>query len=121
MEFDFPSFVIMCGGTAKAPKWINSKLLSPVVLGKADITNAFDVPQQLVRLRADDKIHVHAWNMADDLRTFFVDKGATKELLNSKDARIQFRDASEHAQVAIFSPAEINRQMVMEACGDIFK
>jgi hypothetical protein len=90
-------------------------------LGKADITNAFDVPQQLVRLRADDKIHVHAWNMADDLRTFFVDKGATKELLNSKDARIQFRDASEHAQVAIFSPAEINRQMVMEACGDIFK
>lgn len=116
----FPLFTIMCGG-GNSPKWVNSKLLSPVVLGRPDISSAFDVPQQIVRLRADNKIKVHAWNIAEDFRTLFVDKGATREFLNSKDARIQFRDVSEHVQVAIFSPGEINRDMVNKACGNAFK
>lgn len=65
--------------------------------------NAFDVPQQMVCLRADNNTRVHFWNIAEDFRTLFVDKGA------SKDVRIQFRDVSEHNQVAVFSSGEINR------------
>jgi hypothetical protein len=48
---EFPSFIIMCGGTTKAPKWINSKLTSPVVLGRADFTSGLGAPQQMVHLR----------------------------------------------------------------------
>jgi hypothetical protein len=64
---------------------------------------------------------MHFWNMAVDFRTFFVDKGAAKELLNSNDARIQFRDVSEHEQVALFSPAGIDREGLVKACGNVFK
>jgi hypothetical protein len=59
--------------------------------------------------------------MAEDFRTFFVDKAATKELLNSTDARIQFRGVSEHQQVAIFSPSGINQDVLVKACGNVFK
>jgi hypothetical protein len=113
-----PTFIIMCGGTVKAPKWINSKLLSPVVLGRPDPPSH---SQQAVRLRADGKFHLHAWTMAEDFRVFFVDKGATREVLGSTDARIEFRDASAHIQVAIFSPAGINQVMLTKACGNAFK
>jgi hypothetical protein len=95
-----PSFVIMCGGN----RWINSKLVSPVVLASGKFGSALGVPQQLVYLRADNKLHLHFWNIADDYRVFFVDKGATKELINSRDARIQFHDSVNHTQVAQFSP-----------------
>jgi hypothetical protein len=47
-------------------------------------------PQQIVYLGADDKIKLHFWNMAEDFKTFFVDKGATKDLVKSTTARIQF-------------------------------
>jgi hypothetical protein len=114
-----PSFIIMCGGSKQSPKWINSKLISPVVLGTGDTRSAFGVPQQFVRLRADDKIHVHAWNIAEDFHALFVDKGATKELLGSNSARVQFTDASGHAQVAMFSPAGIRNIEV--ACGTALK
>lgn len=116
-----PSFIIMCGGAVNSPRWINSKVLSPIVLGLPNTRSAFGSPQQMVYLRADSKIHVHFWNMADDFRTFFVDKGATKELLNSRTARIQFRDASGHHQVAIFSPSELNRDVLVKACGNVFR
>jgi hypothetical protein len=59
--------------------------------------------------------------MTDDFRTFFVDKGATKELLRSDEARIQFRDASENQQITIFSPAGISQEMLTKACGKTFK
>jgi hypothetical protein len=59
--------------------------------------------------------------MADDFKTFFVDKSATKELLNGHDVRIQFRDVSEHEQVATFSPAEIKLEILTKACGNAFK
>jgi hypothetical protein len=116
-----PSFVIMCGGTIKTAHWMNSKLLSPVVLGKPDIISPIHESQQMVWLRADGKVHMHWWNMPPDYRTFFVDKHATKELLRASDVRIQFRDASEHRQVAIFSPAGINEEMLTKACGNMFK
>lgn len=116
-----PSFVIMCGGRADSPHWLNSKVLSPVVLGMPDQQSPLGAPQQIVYLRADNKIHVHFWNMAEDFRMFFVDKGATKELLNSSIARIQFRDAGGHKQVAIFSPSGLNRDGLVKACGPVFK
>jgi hypothetical protein len=115
-----PSFVVMCGGTEKSPKWFNSKLLSPVVLGMPDARSPGDAPQQIVYLRADDKIKLHFWNMADDFRTFFVDKGATKDLVKSTNARIQFRDAHGHKQVAVFSPTGLNREATRKACGSLF-
>jgi len=116
-----PSFVIMCGGPLDSPHWLNSKMLSPVVLRMPDTKSPFGAPQQAVYLRADNKIHLHFWNMAEDFRTFFVDKGATKELLNSRTARIQFRDASGDTQVAIFSPSGLNRDGLVKACGSVFK
>lgn len=119
---DYPRFIIMCGGSKQSPKWINSKLISPVVLGVGDTHSAFSgSPQQFVTLRADDKFHTHAWNIADDYRVFFVDKGATREFMNSGNARIQFRDASGHSQVAIFSPAGLDKTRAAIACGDIMK
>ncbi len=119
---DYPRFIIMCGGSMQSPKWINSKMISPVVLGVGDTHSAFGgSPQQFVTLRADDKFHTHAWNIADDYRVFFVDKGATKEFMNSSNARIQFRDASGHSQVAIFSPAGLDRTKAAIACGEIMK
>ncbi|MGA3098128.1 MAG: PEGA domain-containing protein [Bryobacteraceae bacterium] len=114
-----PNFIIMCGGPAKAPTWINSKLISPIVLGKPSEFAAHAM-QQTVVLRADSKFHTHFWNMADDFTTFFVDKGATKELIGSGDARIQFRDASENQQVAVFSPGGISQEMLTKACGKTF-
>jgi hypothetical protein len=119
---DYPRFVIMCGGSAAAPKWLNSKLISPVVLGLGDTHSAFSgSPQQFVFLRADDKIHTHAWNIADDFRVFFVDKGATREFMNSSKARIQFRDSSGHDQVAMFSPSGLDRAKAAIACGEIMR
>ena len=118
---DFPSFVIMCGGNADSPRWINSKLLIPVVLGMGDKRSPLGAPQQSVHLRADKKIHLHFWNIAGDYKTFFVDKSATKELINSNDARVAFRDANSHVQVADFSPAGLNREALAKACGSVFK
>jgi hypothetical protein len=112
-----PVLIITCGGTAKSPHWVDSKFISLVVLGVSDGTSPLGVPHQLIVLRAGSKIHPHFWNMHGDFHTLFVDKGATKEFLDSQDARIQFRDASEHQQVAVFSPAGINRQMLNTACG----
>src|SRR5208283_4997108 len=88
----FPSFAIMCGGTVKSPRWVSSTLGSPVVLGRPDTASVLTkLPQQMVVLRADDSIHVHDWNMAGDFRTFMVDKGATRELIDTKTTtRIQF-------------------------------
>ena len=118
---DYPRFVIMCGGGA-SPKWVNSKLISPVVLGVGDTHSSFSgTSQQFVVLRSDDKFHTHAWNMADDFHVFFVDKGATKEFMNSTNARIQFRDASGHTQVATFSPAGLDKTKAAIACGEIMK
>jgi hypothetical protein len=118
---DFPSFVILCGGPEDSPGWINSKFLSPVVLGAGDQKSALGVPQQSVHLRADRKIRLHFWNIADDYRTLFVDKGATRELINSSDARIAFHDAAGHVQVADFSPAGLDRDALAKACGGVFK
>jgi hypothetical protein len=119
----YPSLVIMCGGTAAKPQWVNSKFISPVVLGRSDTQSVLSkAPQQTVLLRADNAFHAHFWNIAEDFHVMFVDKGATKEVLNTKtSARIQFRDSSEHKQVAIFSPAEINQKMLTAACGMVFK
>ena len=76
--------------------------------------------QQYVVIRADSKLRSHVWNMADDFHTFFVDRHAAKELLESRDARIQFRDASEYQRVATFSPAGISEEMLTKACGKTF-
>ena len=117
-----PEFVVMCGGSAKNPKWINSKLISPVVLGLPQTRSPFSgSPQQLVNLRTDDKIHGHFWNIADDYRTMFVDKGATREFLHSSEARVQFRDADGHDQVAVFTTAGLDRKRAAIACGEIMK
>jgi len=59
--------------------------------------------------------------MAEDFCSFFVDKGATKQILVSTDARVQFRDSSEHEQVAIFSPTGINPVVLTKACGNAFQ
>jgi hypothetical protein len=121
ISYDFPSFVIMCGGASNSSKWINSKLISPVVLGSANHTSPLGAPQQTIYLRSDDKIHVHFWNIAEDFRALYVDKAATKELLNSSTTRIQFRDASGHNQVAMFSPSGLDRNRLGQECGDSFK
>jgi len=119
---DYPRFIIMCGGTAASPRWINSKLISPVVLGMGDTHSPLSgSSQQFVILRADDKMHTHAWNIADDFHVLFVDKGATKEFTGSTKARIQFRDAGGHNQVAIFSPAGLDKTRAATVCGDIMK
>jgi hypothetical protein len=52
------NFIIMCGGTAKAPRWINSKLVSPIVLGKPSEFTVHAM-QQMVMLRTDSKFHAH--------------------------------------------------------------
>ncbi len=101
---DFPSFILLCG-MPDSPRWINSKLLSPVVLGAGDQKSALGVPQQSVQLRAYRKIHLHFWNIAEDHKTLFVDKGATNELINSADARIAFRDAGGMFNWRIFRPS----------------
>jgi hypothetical protein len=76
--------------------------------------------QQSIAPRANNKIHFHFWNMADDFHTFFVDKGATKELLGSADVRIQFRHASGVNEVAMFSPPGLYRQELTKFCGKAF-
>ena len=54
----------------RSPQWLNSKLLSPVVLGMPDDRSPLGAPQQTVYLRADNKIHLHFWNMAEDFERF---------------------------------------------------
>jgi len=117
----FPEFIIMCGGSATKPRWINSKLLSPVVLGTPDDHSIGGVPQQSVVLRADGKFHAHFWNIGDDFKTLFVDRGATEELVLAKDARIQFRGADGLADVARFAPEGLNLRILGIACGKLIK
>jgi tetratricopeptide (TPR) repeat protein len=54
-----PSFVIMCGGPLDSPHWLNSELLSPVVLRMPATKSPFGAPQQRVHLRADSSVFVH--------------------------------------------------------------
>jgi hypothetical protein len=118
----FPVFVISCTGRVAKPKWLGSQLISPVLLGTPQIKPglAGPHPQQTVWQRSDDKFHIHFWNQAADFKVLFVDRGATKDLLNSTNTRIQFRDIQEHQEVAIFSPGGIDREELVKACGESF-
>ena len=69
-------------------------------------------------MRHDGKKTMHFWNMTPDRKTMFADKGATKDLLNSADVRIQFPDFNRYEQVALFSPAGIDRDQLNGACGE---
>ncbi len=116
------TFVIMCSGAGKGAHWINSKLVSPVVVGIPDTKSAVtNSPQQWVFLRTDSKMHVHAWNIDSESKMLWVDRGATKELLMSGDARIQYRKAISEPVVAMFSPTGIDRTVLTTACGNLFK
>ncbi len=116
-----PVFAITCGGSISSAKWIESVLSSPVVLGLPDLTSPLGAPQQIITLRQDGKRHIHFWNIAEDFRRLLVDKGATEEMIRSTDARIQFHDASGHSRVARFSPADLNMDGVIKACGQALK
>ena len=107
----------MCGGSGKTAHWINSKLLSPVVLGVPDKRSFTDEPQQIVILRTDSKIHIHEWNIDSESTMFWVDKGATKQLLEGKDVRVQFQKAISDPVVALFSPIGIDHGLLAIACG----
>ena len=121
-ESGLPSFTIECGKKEGKFQWINARLHSPVTLGRPNtgswLTGA---PQQTVRLRANDKYYKHNWTIAPTFHSFFVDKDATKELLNSAATRIEFRDRAERPQVVLFAPAGINKEMVNQACGKLIK
>jgi hypothetical protein len=111
----FPSFGIACAGG----KWIDSVLFSSVVLGTGAPRGGLlsNIPQQVVFLRSGTKIRVHFWNIAEDYRRLFADRGATKELLSTDDARVKFGDARGHDQTALFSPAGLDREKLEAACG----
>ncbi|MDE2103735.1 MAG: hypothetical protein KGL39_41240 [Patescibacteria group bacterium] len=113
----FPIFEIVCG-TGDSPRWIQSELDSPVVLGSSGFRSALsDAPQQMVQLRADSRIRAHFWNIAGDWRTFFVDRQATKEVMNGADVRIGFTDVHSYRRVAVFAADGLDRDKVAAACG----
>ena len=114
-----PAIIFECGGSVDHPRWLNAMLTSPVATGEPDHRSHNGMPQQTVLLRADNKVFKHYWDV--EAGGLFVNKEATKQLLDSTDARIQFRDSRGHQQVAIFSAGGIDRGMLTKACGMAFK
>ena len=109
----FPELRITCG-----TGWRDSQLSVPVVIASDS-----------VEVSADGKLHGRKWSVATDRRTFFVDGSdwldmkripATKEILRSADIRVRFEAYPGHYLVARFSPAGINRAMLVKACGAKF-
>jgi hypothetical protein len=108
-----PEFSITCG-----KGWRDSQLTVPVIIASDS-----------VEVRADGKSHMRTWSVAQDRKAFFVDGSnwldmrrvpATKEILRSKDIRVKFEAYPGHYFVVQFSPAGINREMLLKACGSKF-
>jgi len=57
------------------------------------------------------------WNVSSTFKLMTVDRGATKEIIQSKEARIQFRKANTESVVALFSPANLDLSLLGAACG----
>jgi hypothetical protein len=102
-----PEVSITCG-----KEWRDTQLDVPVVIGS-----------EFVEIRADGKSHAEtSWEVSADRKTFFV-KGIfhritpTKEMLRASDYRVKFEAYPGHYFVARFSPAGIDRKMLIKACG----
>jgi hypothetical protein len=115
----FPNIEINCG-TEKGPHYYGVLLSSPVLI-KSDLDH-----EVLVEWRADQKRERYLWGVWDDLRHAGPMKGPAsgnkstlRGILGSQTFRIRFPDLRGHEQVAVFSPANLNMDMLFGACGKI--
>jgi hypothetical protein len=104
-----PEITITCGKV-----WRDTRLDTPVVI-------ASDV----VELSVNGKKRFQpTWDLSSDRKSFFIkgigNIGATKEILRSADYRVRFEAYPGHYLVARFSPAGVDRQMLVKACGPKF-
>jgi hypothetical protein len=83
-------------------------------IGRPNWAGFWGQPQMRVRVRVDNKHDEHNWNWVRG-RFLAMDKGTTRELLDSSIFKIEF-NSPEGPQIAEFSPAGIDRQMVRQAC-----
>jgi hypothetical protein len=121
-ESGYPSFEIDCAFKDGKVRWVTSRLNSSVALGPPNMPSPLTgAPEQIVKLRANDKYYNHHWVMGPRAHSFFVDKDATKEILRSTNARVEFRDRANRPQVAIFSPAGLDRELLKKSCGNLVK
>jgi hypothetical protein len=120
---DKAMFVIVCVGAGKSASWVQSQLILPVLLSSDTKFHSTigNIPQLMVSLRADDKLHIHFWNSLSHPRgggLLTADRGATKEVIGAALTRIEFRDYYRRDLVAAFASAGLDRQMLTNACGN---
>jgi len=76
-----------------------------------------DQPDQLVRVRVDNKIKLHTWFVSVDLKALTIGRRDLEEALKSSDYQVQFTEAFSGDRVTQFAPGGINPGLVKSACG----
>lgn len=72
-------------------------------------------PQMQVTVRVDNSHSNHGWNWVNG-EFLAMDKGTTRELIGAKVFKVEL-PTSEGAQIAEFSPADLDTGLVSKACG----
>jgi len=72
-------------------------------------------PQMEVTVRVDDSHSNHGWNWVNG-EFLAMDKGTTRELIGAKIFKVEL-PTSQGAQIAEFSPADLEPSLVSKACG----
>lgn len=72
-------------------------------------------PQIEVMVRVDDTHHFHGWNWLPNHR-LSMDKGTTRELIGSSIFKVEVPTRQGGRQIAEFSPAGLNLDMVRQEC-----
>jgi hypothetical protein len=113
-----PTLNLLCSGSGR---FNGAQLQTGIVLAVPD-----DPTSHLyaVRVRLDSKESTMYWNRFADSKTlglldpgFLGNKHYITKLLKASDVRIQLPTFLGNAVVAQFSPAGLNREMVLKSCG----
>jgi hypothetical protein len=113
-----PTLNLLCSGSGR---FNGAQLQTGVVLAVPDHPTSHLYP---VRVRLDSKQSTMFWNRFADSKTlglldsgFLGNKHEIAKLLKASDLRIQLPTFSGDSVVAQFSPAGLNREMLLKSCG----
>jgi hypothetical protein len=120
VQSGFPEIRITCSGRS----WQDTVMHVPAIIESRFLVDAY---VGTVTISVDGKQHEPLWEVDSSREAFFVDGfdymhrgGGTKEILRSADFRVRFEAYPGRFLVTRFSPAGINREMLVKACGAKF-
>lgn len=105
-----PEILIFCQGG----KLALGDFRPNIRIGRPNWAGFWGQPQMRVMVRVDNKHDDHTWNWVRG-NFLAMDKGTTREILGANIFKIQF-NSPEGQQIAEFSPAGLDQQMVRQSC-----